>query len=164
MGTTAEKCSTGLPVYGSDMLCTAYAVWDEGRVICSLEVGLMRPGAWAYMHRAAKKDSGNSYLGGAPDPKESVRMFCRVLAIKSHQKLEGKLPPPLVPLQWHYRLDWTFCCLSAKKYLQSTVPFSRVKDKKKKKEVEFRVERQYTDNWHNAPKEILLMWVKTTDV
>ena len=55
-----KTCSTGPHVYESDMLRTAYAVWDKGRVVCSLEVGLMRPGAWAYMHGAEKKDSANS--------------------------------------------------------------------------------------------------------
>ena len=92
------------------------------------------------MQGVKEKDSGNSYLGWAPDPRESewgswrcyccltlkatVRMFYRILAIKSHQKLARKPLPPLVSLQWHCRLNWTFCCLAAKKYLQSIVPFS----------------------------------------
>ena len=132
--------STGLPVYESEVLCTAYAVWDKDCIVCLLEVGLIRPRAWEYMQGVKEKDSGNSYLGWAPDPRESewgswrcyccltlkatVRMFYRILAIKSHQKLARKPLPPLVSLQWHCRLNWTFCCLAAKKYLQSTVPFS----------------------------------------
>lgn len=66
-----KMCSTGLPVYESEMLCTAYAVWDKDCVVCSLEVSLIRPRAWEYMQGAEEKDSGNSYLGWAPDPRES---------------------------------------------------------------------------------------------
>lgn len=62
---------TGLPVYESEMLCTAYAVWDKDCVVCLLEVGLIRPWAWEYMQGTEEKDSGNSYLGWAPDPRES---------------------------------------------------------------------------------------------
>lgn len=40
-------------------------------VVCSLEVSLIRPWAWEYMQGAEEKDSGNSYLGWAPDPRES---------------------------------------------------------------------------------------------